>query len=104
MNGISSSSLGPPGSPLQIGVDIVNDAQNFDGEIANIQIYNSTLSSNEIQALYLEGIGGAPIQTQNLVNWWPLNGNAQDYSGNDNNGQATGVTYTGSWETGYSTP
>ena len=48
----------------------------FTGLMANIQIYNTSLSAPEIQALYQEGIGGAPIDLQNLVGWWPLNGNA----------------------------
>ena len=69
-----------------------------------VQIYNTSLSSPEVNALYLEGIGGAPIDLQNLVGWWPLNGNANDYSGNMNNGVSTGVVYTGSWESGYSAP
>jgi len=65
----------------------------FDDSIANVQIYNTSLSANEIQALYLEGIGGAPIDLQHLVAWWPLNGNANDYSGNGNNGQINNVTF-----------
>ena len=71
---------------------------------ADVQIYNSSLSANEVQALYLEGIGGAPIRLQNLVGWWPLNGNANDYSGNNNNGVPTGVTYTSQWASGYTSP
>jgi len=66
----------------------------FYGAIANIQIYNASLSANQVQALYLEGIGGAPMKLQNLVGWWPLNGNSNDYSGNNNNGVPTGVTFT----------
>ncbi|MGC9191032.1 MAG: LamG-like jellyroll fold domain-containing protein, partial [Candidatus Micrarchaeia archaeon] len=76
----------------------------FYGYIANVQYYNTTLSANEIQALYLEGIGGAPIDLQNLVGWWPLNGNANDYSGNGNNGVPSGVTYTSNWWQGYTPP
>jgi hypothetical protein len=76
----------------------------FSGEIADVQIYNASLDANQIQALYQEGIGGAPIDLQNIVGWWPLNGNANDYSGNNNNGQATNVTYTSSWTSGYSAP
>jgi hypothetical protein len=81
-----------------------NGGEPFIGQIANVQIYNTSLSTNEVQALYQEGIGGAPIDLQNLVGWWPLNGNANDYSGNGNNGQATAVTYTGSWTSGYTPP
>jgi hypothetical protein len=76
----------------------------FNGLIADVQIYNTSLTQNQIQALYQEGIGGAPIDLQNIVGWWPLNGNANDYSGNNNNGQATSVTYTSSWTSGYSAP
>jgi hypothetical protein len=74
------------------------------GYISNVQFYNTSLSSSSIQALYKEGIGGAPINVNNLVGWWPLNGNANDYSGNDNNGVPTNVTYTSAWSSGYSAP
>ncbi|MGC8495902.1 MAG: LamG-like jellyroll fold domain-containing protein [Candidatus Micrarchaeia archaeon] len=76
----------------------------LNGLIANIQIYNTSLSSSQIQALYQEGIGGAPIDLQHLVGWWPLNGNANNYSGNGNNGQATEVTYVSNWWPGYTPP
>ncbi|MEM4839846.1 MAG: LamG-like jellyroll fold domain-containing protein [Candidatus Micrarchaeaceae archaeon] len=76
----------------------------FSGSIANVQVYNTALSSNDIKALYQEGIGGAPIKIQNLVAWYPLNGNANDYSGNGNNGVPSGVTYTSNWYSGYSAP
>ena len=74
------------------------------GNMANFQSYNTSLSSAEITALYNEGIGDAPIDLQNLAAWWPLNGNAQDYSGNNNDGTATNVIYTSSWTSGYSAP
>ena len=69
-----------------------------------MQIYNTSLSQSEIQALYKEGIGGAPINVNNLVGWWPLNGNTNDYSGNDNNGVPTNITYTSAWTSSYSAP
>ncbi len=76
------------------------------GFIANIQLYNTTLSTAEVQALYQEGIGGAPVRPQNIVGWWPLNGNLNDYSGNSNDGQAqgVGVGYTSFWSSGYTAP
>jgi len=64
------------------------------GIISNVQIYNTSLSANQIQSLYLKGIGGAPSPLQNLVGWWPLNGDVKDYSGNNNNGVPTAVTFT----------
>ncbi|MDE1855812.1 MAG: LamG domain-containing protein [Candidatus Micrarchaeota archaeon] len=76
----------------------------FGGRIANVQIYNSSLSSNEVQALYVSGIGGAPIRLQNLVGWWPLNSNPNDYSGDNLNGIPTNVGYSSGWSSGYTPP
>jgi hypothetical protein len=77
----------------------------LNSEIANIQVYNVSLNANEVEALYLEGIGGAPIKIQNLVGWWPLNGNAQDYSGNNNNGQIiSNVVFNSTWQRVYTPP
>ena len=92
---------------VYMGDDSVGTAgeyTDFNGSIANVQFYNTSLSANEIKTLYLEGIGGAPINIQNLVGWWPLNGNTNDYSGNGNNGMANGVTYTSNWYSGYTPP
>ena len=74
------------------------------GSMANVQLYNTSLDQNSITALYQEGIGGAPIDLQNLIGWWPLNGNANDYSGNGNNGVPTNVVYTSSWISSYNPP
>jgi len=75
----------------------------YSGLIANEQLYNTSLSANEIQALYLEGIGGAPIDLQHLVAWWSLNGNANDYSGNNYNLFPTNgiINYVSNWYNGY---
>ncbi len=97
---------GPPtiSSSTAIGWSLCGPQQSFSGQIANVQIYNTSLSASELQSLYSEGIGGAPINIQNLAGWWPLNGNANDYSGNGNNGVPTNVIFTSSWENGYSSP
>ena len=76
----------------------------IDGYISDVQIYNTSLDSASVNALYQEGIGGAPIDLKNLVGWWPLNGNANDYSGNGNNGVPTNVVYTSSWISSYNPP
>jgi len=94
-------------APLQIGnlgwtcCGLTTNPPDYE---ANVQFYDTALSANEIQALYQEGIGGVPINPNNLVGWWPLNGNAQDYSGNNNQGTATAVTYTSAWTSGYAQP
>ncbi len=89
---------------VKIGYGTPGYNQYFNGYISDVQIYNTSLSSNEVSALYNEGIGGAPIKLNSLVGWWPLNGDVKDYSGNGNNGVPTGVTFTSNWESGYSAP
>jgi len=103
----SSRTYNTQPSPLIIGAAASGgniDARYMNGYIANLQIYNTSLSANEIQALYLEGIGGAPIDLRHLVGWWPLNGNANDYSGNGNNGQIHNVNFVSNWYSGYTPP
>ncbi|BCS91212.1 MAG: hypothetical protein ARM1_0669 [Candidatus Micrarchaeota archaeon] len=76
----------------------------FSGYIANIQLYNSSLSRQQIKQLYLEGISGAPVDKGSLVAWWPLDGSPNDYSGNENNGVAYNVSYSNNWEFNYIPP
>ncbi len=66
----------------------------FGSEISNVQVYNTSLSADEINALYLKGIGGAPIDPTHIAGWWPLNGNANDYSGNGNNAKTTNIEWS----------
>ena len=107
----SGRTLGAP-YDMAIGNDAWQEGSGYDswwGDLSNVQIYNTTLSQPELQAIYQEGIGGAPIRPQNLTAWWPLNGNANDYSGNNYNGAIDGIganpfTYSSSWESGYTAP
>ena len=102
--GIMSANTVPVSDTYPFLIGTRPSTPDYFGEIANVQAYNTALSANDVKALYQEGIGGAPIKIQNLVGWWPLNGNANDYSGNGNNGVASGVTYTSNWYSGYSAP
>jgi len=97
-----SSGSGTANGAIYIGGDWAGGGGYYlNGQMANVQVYNTALSANGIQALYLEGIGGAPINLQHLVAWWPLNGNANDYSGNDNNGQINNVNFVSNWYSSY---
>ncbi len=94
---------------INIGCDIeplsgCQSGDMFGGYVADVQIYNTSLTNSSVQELYREGLGGLPINLQKLVNWYPLNGNANDYSGNQNNGAQTKVVYTSSWYGGYTQP
>jgi len=74
-------------------ISLSDYAYPFVGQLSNVQIYNTSLSPSQVQALYQEGNEGLPLQNAGLVGWWPLNGNANDYSGNGNNGVATNVKF-----------
>ena len=107
--GIPANLIGKsPGGYSSFFIDFYSagSISSFNALYSNVQLYNSSLTSGELSALYTEGIGGAPVKPQNLTGWWPLNGNLNDYSGSNNNGQvATGtVTYSSSWESGYTPP
>ncbi|MEM3860789.1 MAG: LamG-like jellyroll fold domain-containing protein, partial [Candidatus Micrarchaeaceae archaeon] len=87
---------GTPGPYVINSISLAQSAAGismFNGSIANFQIYSAALSPSGIQTLYSEGVGGTPIQNAGLVGWWPLDGNANDYSGFGNNGTATNVGY-----------
>lgn len=60
---------------------------NFNGAIDDVRIYNRALNEQEIQALYREDTSG-------LIGYWPFNGNANDESGNGNNGIVNGASLT----------
>ena len=92
------------GQSLRMGWGDPGYNQYFNGYISNVQIYNTSLSNSSIKLLYQEGIGGAPINLQDLKLWYPLNGDASDYSGNDNNGVSRNVSFTSDWYGGYTQP
>ena len=71
----------------------------WDGYIADVQLYNSSLTESQILSLYQEGPTGSPLGNSKLLAWWPLNGTANDYSGNNNNGVNYNVVYTSNYPT-----
>ncbi|MFI5252704.1 MAG: LamG-like jellyroll fold domain-containing protein [Bacteroidota bacterium] len=64
----------------------------FKGKIDDVRIYNRALSDSEIQALYHEG--GWTGLDHGLLAYYPFNGNANDESGNGNNGTVYGAILT----------
>lgn len=90
VNGVLEASSNPANYPLVLSTnpEYIGGYGNpdegpccsFNGAISNVQVYSSVLSANSISALYQGGIGGVPINTQNLVGWWSLNGNGNDSS------------------------
>ncbi|MDE1849288.1 MAG: hypothetical protein KGI00_01015 [Candidatus Micrarchaeota archaeon] len=106
LNGVGGSPLTGGGQNFQTtSFSIGAGPRFFNGSIANVQVYNISLDNATVKALYREGIGGAPIDLQHIVGWWPLNGNANDYSGNNNQGTVTNpVVWNANWQSGYTSP
>ncbi len=102
----TSGSYAPAtGLPLIIGGGDSNNPDSFfSGMISNVQIYNISLSASDAESLYAEGIGGVPQDLQNLVAWFPLNGNSNDYGGNQYSGSPVNVIYTDTWYNTFSAP
>ena len=69
------------------------DGSVFVGDIADVQLYNTALSASQLQSLYVEGMSAPPVQSANIVGWWTLNGNTNDYSGNGYVGTPSNITY-----------
>lgn len=67
-----------PNINLTIGTGL--DGKYFTGNIANLQVYNKSLTNSQVQQLYLRGIPGAPMQSSGLVAWYPLSGDTNDYA------------------------
>ena len=80
--------------PSVIGYDTCGANNYFPGDISNVQLYNTALSPNQIWQLYNESISGEPVVSGSVIGWWPLNGNANDYSGNGNDGTANNLLYS----------
>jgi hypothetical protein len=83
---------------MSIGYDFSSAAtgcgtEYFSGNLSNIQVYSGVLTTNAIKVLYSEGIYGLPVFSANLVAWYPLNGNANDYSGSSNNAVPYSIIY-----------
>jgi uncharacterized protein (TIGR02145 family) len=75
-----------------IGLDnIPGFSRYFNGSIDDIRIYNRALSSDEVAELYNSE---KPTLKSGLVAYYPFNGNANDESGNKNNGTVNGATPT----------
>ncbi len=77
-----SQSARPPGVPPY-----------YSGYLADVQLYNSTLSGSRILQLYGIGLQGSPSASRSLVEWWPLEGDANDYAGRYMTGTMVGGSF-----------
>lgn len=75
-------------TPAKIGIEQWGNNYFYTGFIDEVRIYNRTLSESEIKGLYNNEKSGR------LAAYYPFNGNANDESGNGNNGTVYGATLT----------
>ncbi|MCL5430071.1 MAG: LamG domain-containing protein [Candidatus Marsarchaeota archaeon] len=79
------------------GVAGGQNAQSFNGFITNLQIYNASLQLSGGPGCYLcimsRSIASTPNPQANVLEWFPLNGNTRDYSGNGHSVIAYNVIY-----------
>jgi hypothetical protein len=79
------------GYEIRIGALSVGSPQNFSGVIDEVKLYNRALSTTEVQAMASAGSLGtlkptATVAPSGLVGFWTGDGDANDLSGNGNNG------------------
>lgn len=68
------------------------------GYVSNFQYYNTSLSTQQIISIYNEGLGSIPVNLTNLIEWFPLNNNTLDYSGNNQTFIYSNMTFTNAYE------
>ncbi|MDE1823116.1 MAG: hypothetical protein KGH50_02210, partial [Candidatus Micrarchaeota archaeon] len=78
---------------VYLGYD-VSTGNYWDGSIADVQVYNSSLSAGQVRQLYQGGMASAPLTNAGNIGWWPLGGDANDYSGLYNSGLPVSITYS----------
>lgn len=78
---------------LAIGAANQDGYYPYTGSIANVQIYNSSLSAAQVVLLYYGGIQNPPLNKTNLYAWYPLAGDANDYSGFADTGYPINMVY-----------
>ncbi|MFZ4680660.1 MAG: LamG-like jellyroll fold domain-containing protein [Flavobacterium sp.] len=92
---VSNTSI--PSLPMLIGY--AGQGYSFTGQLDDIGIWNRVLTEQEITNIYNSSLPQtaclpANVPTTGLVGYWPFCGNANDESGNGNNGTNNGATLT----------
>jgi hypothetical protein len=101
LNGTQVTTPSPNiGCQVMIGGSIGDWDRGFNGFISNIQVYDTGLGANQIQQIYRNGLGGAPVDLTHITAWWMLNGNPNDSASDGYGGTANQILY----ESGYTPP
>ncbi len=79
--------------PLYIGFGAGGSTKSINGELANVQIYNVSLSQQQAAALYQEGMSGPPLLQNSIVGWYPLHSDGNNYAGEYSAGFPVNVVF-----------
>jgi hypothetical protein len=80
-----------PATQTQIGK---LDTSYWSGSIDEVAIFSTALSADQIKELYEGRFIGETYPQSGLVGGWHLNGGSTDFSGNNNHGTDTAITYS----------
>ncbi len=88
-----------PSEPLFFGIGVATQYDFLNGKLDDVGFWNRALTEQEINNLYNSSLPQtaclpANVPTTGLVGYWPFCGNANDESGNANNGTVNGATLT----------
>ncbi len=96
VNGISPTPITATASlPLLLGsaIDGAGHYRSFNGALTDIQFYNDTFSPQQVGSLFASGPAGLPLNYSTLAGWWPLDGDANDYSSAHSLSVPTNLTF-----------
>lgn len=98
LNGVQyTASITSGNGPASAGTGnlVIGSGENGNSNVilADLQIYNNSLSQSQILQLYNEGQQGFPIQNSHLVGWWPLEGSANDSAASQIASTSTNAAY-----------
>ncbi len=91
--GASYAAIGYSAAELVGATDIGNGVP-FNGFIANLQIYNTTLTPKNISTMYNEGFTAPPANAANITEWYRLAGDGNDYGGKNVAAYANNIDYS----------
>jgi hypothetical protein len=80
-------------SPLTLGRDDAGGIEYFGGKLDDIRIYSRALSENDITAVYNTIDFPTTNLMQDLIAFYPFDGDINDYSGNGNHGTSQGGNF-----------
>lgn len=95
VNGVHrNSTTATPGAPNDVFEIGKMNTGYWAGSIDEVAIFSTALSADQIKELYEGRFIGESYPQAGLVAGWHLNGSSTDFSGNNNHGTDTAITYS----------